>query len=57
MWDDSLACLVFVALLIPFLRFLSLLWRVDQRKVNPVSPTVFWLSRARALVCLYRLRL
>jgi hypothetical protein len=41
MWVESLPCLVFVALLIPFLRFLSLLWRVNQRKVNLVPLSGF----------------
>jgi hypothetical protein len=36
MWIEPLACLVFVAHLIPLPWFPSLLWRVDQRKVNPV---------------------
>ena len=38
MWIEPFACLVFIALLIPFLQFLLLLWRVDQRKVNPMFP-------------------
>jgi hypothetical protein len=43
-WIELFASSVFVALLIPFLRFPSLLWRVDQRRVNPVFLPVFWLS-------------
>jgi len=39
MWIEPFACLVFIALLIPFLRFPLLLWRVDQRKVDPVFPS------------------
>jgi hypothetical protein len=39
MWIEPLACLVIVALLIPLPRFLSLPWRVDQRKVNLVFPS------------------
>jgi hypothetical protein len=45
-------CSVFVALLISFLQFPSLLWCVDQRKGSPVSLLSFAL-RAQALVCLY----
>jgi hypothetical protein len=39
MWIEPLACLVYVALLISLPRFLSLSWRVDQRKVNLVFPS------------------
>ena len=38
MWIEPFACLVFIALLIPFFRFSLLLWQVDQRKLNPVFP-------------------
>jgi hypothetical protein len=41
---SSLNCLVFVSHLIPFLRFPSLLWHVDQRRVSPASLPIFWLS-------------
>ena len=36
MWIEPLACLVFIALLIPFLDSRRLLGRVDQRKANLV---------------------
>jgi hypothetical protein len=39
LWIEPLACLVFVALLIPLPQFPSLPWRVDQRKVNLVFPS------------------
>jgi hypothetical protein len=38
MWIEPFACLVFIALLIPFRRFPLLLWRADKMKVNPVPP-------------------
>jgi hypothetical protein len=49
--------LVWCLLLSSFPSFNScrLLWRVDQRKVNLVSPFVFRLFCARVLVCLYPL--
>jgi hypothetical protein len=40
MWIEPLAYLVFVAFFIPLPRFLSLPWRVDQRKVNLVFPSL-----------------
>jgi hypothetical protein len=46
MWIEPLACLAFVALLIPHPQFPSLLWRVDQRKVNPVPLPIFWFCYA-----------
>jgi hypothetical protein len=39
MWIEPLACLAFVALLIPLPRFPSMPWRVDQRKVKLGFPS------------------
>ena len=36
MWIEPFARLVFIALLISFIRFSSLLWQVDQMNVNLV---------------------
>ena len=53
MWIEPFACLVFIALLIPFLRFLLLLWRVEQRKVNPVFLSFGSVVLKRFCACTY----
>jgi hypothetical protein len=44
---------VFVALLIPFPRFPSLPWRVDQRKVNLVFPSLGSIVLKLLYVCTF----
>jgi hypothetical protein len=57
MWVESLACLVFVASLIPFLRFPSFAMASGSKEGESRVTFRLWLFRARALVCLYLLDL